>query len=141
MTVLIRYQANGDILLRAPYNPDFLHDLKQLIPARHREWLPDDRLWHISARFAPDATVLARSWFDAVEIIPHRRAQDPGHPPSPKTIDSLARLHLRETAPWPVVEAAYKALARLHHPDKGGDQTTMKHINAAYTNLKENKPQ
>lgn len=33
---------------------------------------------------------------------------------------------------WDVVEARYKSLARMHHPDRGGDPETMAKINAAY---------
>lgn len=33
---------------------------------------------------------------------------------------------------WDVVEARYKSLARVHHPDAGGNGLTMAKINAAY---------
>jgi DnaJ homolog subfamily A member 2 len=41
-------------------------------------------------------------------------------------------LHLLPSAPPEVRRAAYRALAMLHHPDKGGDVETMKRINAAW---------
>lgn len=33
---------------------------------------------------------------------------------------------------WDVIEARYKSLARMHHPDAGGNTETMAKINAAY---------
>lgn len=48
-----------------------------------------------------------------------------------------ATLGVTESAPWSVVEAAYRAMANLHHPDKIGSASTevMKQINLAYERL------
>lgn len=45
-------------------------------------------------------------------------------------------LFLVEGAPPQLVQAAYKQLAQLYHPDKGGDAERMKRINRAYDTLK-----
>jgi len=50
--------------------------------------------------------------------------------------DGYAALWLRSGAPWPVVRAAYRALASIHHPDRGGDGAQMKDLNAAYALLR-----
>jgi len=47
-----------------------------------------------------------------------------------------AVLCVGSNAPPEVVDAAYKALAKLHHPDRGGDVEKMKEINDAYRRLK-----
>jgi curved DNA-binding protein CbpA len=39
------------------------------------------------------------------------------------------------SAPPEVVKAAYRALAVLNHPDKGGETEVMQRINAAYRRL------
>lgn len=36
----------------------------------------------------------------------------------------------------PVLEAAYRALSKQHHPDRGGNPETMKAINLAYARIK-----
>lgn len=41
-------------------------------------------------------------------------------------------LHLKPDAPREVVDAAYKALQRLHHPDRGGCLETSQRINEAH---------
>jgi hypothetical protein len=59
-------------------------------------------------------------------------------PPAPDPIaKAYASLWLRPEAPWPVIKAAYRALATIHHPDMGGATTAMMEINAAYALLRE----
>jgi molecular chaperone DnaJ len=45
--------------------------------------------------------------------------------------DAYAALLLREGAPAELVAAAYRTLAKLYHPDAGGDTAHMQRINAA----------
>lgn len=54
--------------------------------------------------------------------------------PSPTT--DHAALYVTADAPAVVIRAAYKALATLHHPDKGGTTAQMQKINQAYDSLK-----
>lgn len=48
---------------------------------------------------------------------------------------AYAVLHLGSDAPPELVKAAYRTLARIHHPDAGGDPERMKAINNAYEEL------
>ncbi len=52
--------------------------------------------------------------------------------------DPFAVMHLLPSAPQSIIEAAWKALAKLHHPDMGGDEETFKRIADAYSRIKEN---
>jgi hypothetical protein len=52
---------------------------------------------------------------------------------------AFAELHLAENAPAEVIRSAYLRLARIHHPDNGGDANRMKAINAAYAALTKGK--
>jgi DnaJ-class molecular chaperone len=45
-------------------------------------------------------------------------------------------LFVTSNAPPEVVLAAYRALAKKHHPDHGGDEEKFKEIDAAYRKLK-----
>lgn len=45
-------------------------------------------------------------------------------------------LYLIPDAPGYIVDAAYKALVKVHHPDVGGDEETFKNITTAYAKIK-----
>lgn len=44
-------------------------------------------------------------------------------------------LYVLDDAPFEVIKAAYRALAQLHHPDKGGDQASFRAIKAAFEEI------
>jgi len=45
-------------------------------------------------------------------------------------------LGIAPSAPWEDVERAYRKKAKIHHPDHGGDEDTMRALNDAYRNIK-----
>jgi hypothetical protein len=45
-------------------------------------------------------------------------------------------LGVSPSSTWEQIEAAYRAKAKLHHPDRGGDGDTMRALNDAYTMIK-----
>lgn len=58
------------------------------------------------------------------------------HPPAPSiprnVTDAFETLYLIPSAPPAVVSAAYRALAKVTHPDAGGSTQAMQRLNAAY---------
>jgi DnaJ-class molecular chaperone len=50
-------------------------------------------------------------------------------------VAAYRELHLLPSAPPVVVTAAYKALSKLAHPDKGGTTRQMQRVNEAYGTL------
>jgi hypothetical protein len=50
--------------------------------------------------------------------------------------DACVLLCVTPDAPLSVAEAAFKALARIHHPDVGGDTQTMQRLNDALATFK-----
>ncbi len=46
---------------------------------------------------------------------------------------------LSPSAKWDEVERAYRAKAKIHHPDRGGDEDAMRALNEAYNYLKQVK--
>ena len=59
----------------------------------------------------------------------HALVPDPARIPLWTAYETLA---VHPNAPWEVVQAAYRALTRLHHTDTGGETRAMQTINAAY---------
>lgn len=130
-------QAYVDI--RAPFNQSFINELKARIPWSYREWDPDTKCWSIKRGFCSEAINITRAHFGyCLETDPYadRRQQEQKRTTTPSS-DPFRVLHLLPTAPWPVIDAAYKALAKTNHPDRGGDTAAMQRINAAYTELKD----
>lgn len=84
---------------------------------------------------------LRQNWHELHRCQTRRRAErETGYqyPPKPKKQDPrdpLSILWVLDGAPREVVDAAYKTLARLHHPDMGGDLRKMQEINAAYDSV------
>ena len=46
-------------------------------------------------------------------------------------------LGVSPSASWREIEEAYRQKAKIHHPDHGGDQDTMRALNDAYSRIKE----
>ena len=64
----------------------------------------------------------------------------PEAPASPTDLDMCYRmLGLSPSASWDQIERAYRAKAKVHHPDRGGDADTMRALNEAYSRLKKLK--
>lgn len=56
---------------------------------------------------------------------------------SPQDLDICYRLlGLSSSASWDEVEKAYRRKAKIHHPDHGGDEDTMRTLNEAYNYIK-----
>jgi hypothetical protein len=113
-----------------------LEDLKAAIPYRHREWDPARKVWTIESAYADLAIEILLHHFPAAETPRRSRTQthDQGRPAGN---DHFRILHLRETAPVELIEGAYRILARMYHPDRGGDSEAMQQINSAYAALRE----
>ena len=47
-------------------------------------------------------------------------------------VEAADILNIRPSADHAVVKAAFHALAKIHHPDQGGDTTAMQKVNAAH---------
>lgn len=95
--------------------------LKYSIPIEHRYWSPELNAWCVLDKYV-----------DAC----HQLGSAALSPPTPSISDDFAILHLRRDAPMVIVEAVWRKLAQLHHPDHGGDAAEYKRYNAAYQRIK-----
>ena len=64
----------------------------------------------------------------------------PQPPPSANDIDVCYKLlGLSPSASWEQIERAYRQKAKIHHPDHGGDEDTMRALNDAYHEIKKTR--
>lgn len=125
-TAYISGASNGGWWLRTPYDATFVDELKGLIRYPLRKWDQNRKQWWIHSSAMPMALQIMRRHYDRVIELGAAPAQ---------SANPYEALHLLPTAPPQVVKAAYRALAQLHHPDKGGDTAAMQAVNAAYEAL------
>jgi len=124
------------------YNLRFQSFLKSGVkPFSYRRFDSDTKQWSVHVSKIALVVAYAKTQFDTIDYsaLPGdvqieiaarasgRVKKGPSVQSSPYDV-----LHLLPSAPFEVVKAAYKALALLHHPDRGGDEEVFKEINAAY---------
>jgi hypothetical protein len=124
-----------------------IETLKSFIPVPQRSYDPTTKQWTVDEsatdrvhRWLNYATANLRAqveWLDAGDYEESEAGWPPPPPrrPRPSTDDAFKALFLQPSAPPELVRAAFKCLATLYHPDKGGDEEKMKAINAAYKQL------
>ena len=67
---------------------------------------------------------------------PHTGRAGPRTPPASDMDMCYRLLGLSSSASWDEVERAYRQKAKIHHPDRGGDEDTMRALNEAYSRIK-----
>jgi DnaJ-domain-containing protein 1 len=83
----------------------------------------------LNAHYTPQA-------IDAIDLLIGQMRDEMNGRPS--TEDPYAVLGVIKGAPRKVIEAAYRAQANLHHPDRTGDGgTRMAQVNKAYEKIKQ----
>jgi len=130
-TATIIRQADGSAILHTPYDAEFVERLKATIPVSLRRWSKTDKTWVVSGSGIAQAVLLAHAFYDRVEDIP-------ATPPAPSRFRPLtphAVLHLLPDAPADLVPVVYRHLAKVNHPDRGGDTREMQRINEAYETI------
>jgi hypothetical protein len=110
-------------------------EIKRRIPADFRSYDPDHECWRVGIDWDQTAADILEAAFGSV-VVEH--AEDARNEPTPirRTDPDFATLHLLPWAPPELVAEAHRTLARLHHPDVGGDPERMKRINLAYEKLR-----
>lgn len=95
--------------------------IRYSIPAQYRNY--EDRHWYIHDKYVEGVQqLLASAGPSAV-----------AKPQAP--VDPYAVLHLRPTAPQAIIRAAWRELARMLHPDQGGDPEEFLRAKEAYEYL------
>jgi len=130
-TAYIAWLDRGEFALHTPYDADFVRRLKELVRPKARRWEPEARRWVFDCAAYSLVAGLCHESFNEVLVEPKPEA------PRPLPASPYRTLGLVDDAPPSLVAAAYRALAKLYHPDAAGYESTarMQRINAAYEQI------
>jgi hypothetical protein len=131
-----RIGPNGEFIYRGRYIPALVSGFKRF-PAAFRDYAPDDgKAWIIWPPHAEDALALIlRCAPDTeVEYTCQSRTHAWGSSQAANRND-FQTLHLLASAPPELVDAAFRCLAKIYHPDKGGDAAAMRRLSEAHDAL------
>jgi len=122
--LLVRWGGAGFDELKA--------DFRRRFP-RHREavYLPEQKAWSLPREHMRGLEAWLALWFDQEAVAWERPARRQAPAQALALASSYQVLYLVEGAPAELVEAARRVLAKRYHPDAGGDEETMRAINAA----------
>ena len=135
-----RYTAFGEAAFTVPYAhapaqaKAFIADLKDAVPYRCRTYDPAVKEWRVWSGFEELAIALLVRHFPDAEI-PSRARTRATIATRHTGSDHFQILHLLPSAPPELIAAAYRTLAKLNHPDVGGDATTMRRLTEAHDAL------
>lgn len=129
MSAVIEHLPTGAIRCTFPYSKPLIDAIKSAVPAGYRQYDPDDHSWTIERPYVGSVVRLMFAFHPGAEEC------DAGF--TQASDDPWKILHLRPTAPPELVIAAHRCLAKLNHPDAGGNTTTMQSINAAVDAIRE----
>jgi hypothetical protein len=118
------------------WHPELIPRWKDAVPARYRSYDPSAKVWRFVGQYRALAAALLLIYFPGADV--PVRFRTPSHPQARAAgSDHIRVLHLCETASVELIEASYRVLARLNHPDAGGSTEAMQAINGAYAALRE----
>jgi hypothetical protein len=136
------------VWVKFSYDADVIDRIKCLDKDK-REWDGDNKQWGFDLDLFTqnEAFLFPSTLFKRVDAPPTQSSSRQKTKPPPYTPPPPQRPQAAPSGPWvalwllpgapkEVIEAAYRALIRKHHPDVGGDEETAKRINAAYAQLK-----
>lgn len=136
----VAYNSDGSVTLSFPYDADFIDELKGNIPPSMRKWDPTLKCWWVRREYSEVAEELITDRWEDADVVRGSRAGPRYEPAKPggSTVNGglYAKLFVLPTAPDCVLDAAYRALAKVHHTDVGGKGERMLELNQAYDAIK-----
>ncbi|MCK5861282.1 MAG: J domain-containing protein [Candidatus Hydrogenedentes bacterium] len=78
-------------------------------------------------------------WPQVIRALRELRGEHLPDPPAGSSRDAevcFRLLGLSPSASWEEIERAYRKKAKIHHPDRGGDDDAMRALNEAYNKIK-----
>tara|TARA_R100000008_G_C3542371_1_gene145527 strand:+ start:218 stop:658 length:441 start_codon:yes stop_codon:yes gene_type:complete len=132
------YEPNNTIRVFINNSQD-LHDyVSYYLPQEMRTWSSDMSCWVILPDVVDKVVSIAEHYTDSITFINMpEHVRQIANTRKPFDTKSYSNLFLTPTAPKEVISAAYKALAKIYHPDnqETGSQEKFMDIKSSYDKL------
>lgn len=115
--------------MRTPFDPGFLFEFRKRVPAKHRKWLPDEKVWVFELSNLSDVGRLCSGYFDSVDVRLLNTIEPSSSEPSPWEL--LLRL-----APPEAVKRLWREAVKITHPDNGGTSAQMIVLQKAWEEIR-----
>lgn len=123
------WNRDGSLTIRTPYVANLIEDWKFDIQSAFRTYDPKTRTWTFHGESAPMAALdLLRRYVARVEVEDNR----PGQHRATTSAATPWAAALFQALPDRLHRPAYRALARVVHPDVGGDNELAQQLNDAF---------
>jgi len=123
------WEVGDEIMIRTPYDPEFVSAIKSAFHYADRRWDGDDKVWAVHRAQLPLLRKLLHRFYDQVEEL--GTLDPPMMAAAPCLYGDLLR-HL----PNDVLHKVYKTIVMEVHPDRrGGDLELCKQVNVAWDRL------
>jgi hypothetical protein len=130
MRVRLTTDPDDAVCLESPYDRDFVEALKRAIDSGGRQWDAQRKRWIISALYVVDLLQFLTQY--GAQIQDDRPGPVVPLPPMPDDLrEAFEALTVAYVAPLCVAEAAFRALSKYYHPDRGGDPQEFHRVNDA----------
>lgn len=126
---ILRSKKDKWIDIITPYSRDFVDNLKETVQPGHRKWDPDNKIWTVSEIYLEQVANLLKQYFDEVET----DLLEPMAQPENIFVPILSLIRDED------LDRVYKLLCFAVHPDRGGNEESMKLLNIAYSERKNTK--
>lgn len=129
----------GEILMRTPYDQEFIDAFKNEMPRESRRWDKDLKVWKIQAAYDRELVEFLETWFDEVVFVDDS-PPDPSPPPS-VVVSSGTDVYgtILRSAPNDLIKEVCRKVLAANHPDRGGKQSDFIAVKSAWDVIKKER--
>jgi len=120
------------VIVRTPFDRDFVDELKRKIPPAYRRWNPPDKTWKVDPSKDEVIIEIVTKYFGEPTVIENKeQVVVAALPPGDDPYSALLKL-----APNPLLKKIQRQIVLAVHPDHGGSTEAMATANSAWAAIK-----
>lgn len=124
---------DGWIYVRAPFDQEFVDELKKRISPAHRRWDPVEKLWKVDPSQDQRLVKIVKKYFGEPTVLEDKEVVVVA------AQDSDPYAALLRLAPNDILKKCFRLIASAIHPDKGGKAKAMERANQAWQAIRKDR--